>query len=166
LAVTRKTAVKNTNTSSAKAVAYGHSGDSTIIEATSAKSEDDDDDNDDDNDDDDDDDFEATLAVLDPHGEARLDFSSSIAYYNSRVYKACAGKPKSKWTQEAYLPASRHGMIMLKAPMKRRFGVLGEVTRTKDGCSKNLTRMRNVPPKCNKQVTSKQQTRSFLTSIN
>jgi hypothetical protein len=44
--------------------------------------------------------------------------------------------------------------------------VLGEVTRTKDGRSKNLTRTRNVPPKCNKQVTSKQQTRSFLTSIN
>jgi hypothetical protein len=36
----------------------------------------------------------------------------------------------------------------------------------KDGHSKNLTRTRNVPPKCNKQVTSKQQTRSFLTSIN
>jgi hypothetical protein len=44
--------------------------------------------------------------------------------------------------------------------------VLGEVTRMKDGRSKNLTRTRNVPPKCNKQVTSKQQTRSFLTSIN
>jgi hypothetical protein len=44
--------------------------------------------------------------------------------------------------------------------------VLEEVTWTKDGCSKNLTRTRNVPPKCNKQVTSKQQTRSFLTSIN
>jgi hypothetical protein len=44
--------------------------------------------------------------------------------------------------------------------------VLGEETRTKDGRSKNLTRTRNVPPKCNKQVTSKQQTRSFLTSIN
>jgi hypothetical protein len=44
--------------------------------------------------------------------------------------------------------------------------LLGEVTQTKDGCSKNLTRTRNVPPKCNKQVTSKQQTRSFLTSIN
>jgi hypothetical protein len=44
--------------------------------------------------------------------------------------------------------------------------VLGEVTRMKDGCSKNLTRTRNVPPKCNKQVTSKQQTRCFLTSIN
>jgi hypothetical protein len=44
--------------------------------------------------------------------------------------------------------------------------MLGEVTRTKDGRSKNLTRTRNVPPKCNKQVTSKQQTRSFLTSIN
>jgi hypothetical protein len=44
--------------------------------------------------------------------------------------------------------------------------VLGEVTRTKDRRSKNLTRTRNVPPKCNKQVTSKQQTRSFLTSIN
>jgi hypothetical protein len=44
--------------------------------------------------------------------------------------------------------------------------LLGEVTQTKDGRSKNLTRTRNVPPKCNKQVTSKQQTRSFLTSIN
>jgi hypothetical protein len=46
------------------------------------------------------------------------------------------------------------------------YQLLGEVTRTKDGRSKNLTRTRNVPPKCNKQVTSKQQTRSFLTSIN
>jgi hypothetical protein len=44
--------------------------------------------------------------------------------------------------------------------------LLGEVTQTKDRRSKNLTRTRNVPPKCNKQVTSKQQTRSFLTSIN
>jgi hypothetical protein len=44
--------------------------------------------------------------------------------------------------------------------------LLGEVTRTKDGRSKNLTRTRNVPPECNKQVTSKQQTRSFLTSNN
>jgi hypothetical protein len=44
--------------------------------------------------------------------------------------------------------------------------VLGEMTRTKDGRSENLTRTRQVPPKCNKQVTSKQQTRSFLTSIN
>jgi hypothetical protein len=44
--------------------------------------------------------------------------------------------------------------------------VLGEVTQMKDRCSKNLTRTRNVPPKCNKQVTSKQQTRSFPTSIN
>jgi hypothetical protein len=43
--------------------------------------------------------------------------------------------------------------------------LLGEVTRKKDRRSKNLTRTRNVPPKCNKQVTSKQQTRSFLTSI-
>jgi hypothetical protein len=60
LAVPRKTAVKNPNTSSAKPVAYGHSGDPTIIEATSAKSEDYDDD------DEDDDDFDATLAVPDP----------------------------------------------------------------------------------------------------
>jgi hypothetical protein len=45
--------------------------------------------------------------------------------------------------------------------------VLGEVKRMKDGHSKNLTLTRNVPPKCNKQVTSKhQQTRSFLISIN
>jgi hypothetical protein len=115
VAVPGKTAVKNPNTSSAKPVAYGHSGDPTIIEAASAKSEDDDDD--------DDDDFEAALAVPDPHGEARLDFLSSIAYYNSRVYKARAGKPKSEWTQEAYLPASRQGTITLKAPMKRKFGV-------------------------------------------
>jgi hypothetical protein len=121
LAVPGKTAVKNTNTSSAKAVAYGHSGDSTIIEATSAKSEDDDDN---------DDDFEAALAVPDPHGEARLDFLSSIAYYNSRVYKAHAGKPKSEWTQEAYLPASRWGTITLKAPMKRKFGVISSFAPT------------------------------------
>jgi hypothetical protein len=44
--------------------------------------------------------------------------------------------------------------------------VLGEMTQTKDGRSKNLTRTRNVPPKSNKQVTTKQQTRFFLTSIN
>jgi hypothetical protein len=44
--------------------------------------------------------------------------------------------------------------------------VLGEVTQTKDVRSKNLTHTRNIPPKCNKQVTIKQQTRSFLTSIN
>jgi hypothetical protein len=125
LAVPGKTAVKNTNTSSAKAVAYGHSGDSTIIEATSAKSEDDDDD-----DDDNDDDFEATLAVPDPHSEARLEFLSSIAYYNSRVYKARAGKPKSEWTQGAYLPASRWGTITLKAPMKRKFGVISSFAPT------------------------------------
>jgi hypothetical protein len=48
----------------------------------------------------------------------------------------------------------------------RHRSVLGEVTWTNDGRSKNLTCTRNVPPKCNKQVTSKQQTRSFLTSIN
>jgi hypothetical protein len=41
------------------------------------------------------------------------------------------------------------------------FLLLGEVTRTKDGRSKNLTRTRNVPPKCNKQVTTKQQTDSL-----
>jgi hypothetical protein len=34
--------------------------------------------------------------------------------------------------------------------------VLGEVTQMKDSCSKNLTCTRNVPPKCNKQVPSKQ----------
>jgi hypothetical protein len=84
------------NLSLSNCVAYGHSGDPTIVEAASAKS-------------DDDDDFETALAVPDPYGEARLDFSSSIAYYNSRVYKARAGKPKSEWTQEAYLPASSQG---------------------------------------------------------
>jgi hypothetical protein len=31
----------------------------------------------------------------------------------------------------------------------------GEVTRTKDGRSKNLTRTRNISPKCNKQATNK-----------
>jgi hypothetical protein len=43
---------------------------------------------------------------------------------------------------------------------------LGEVTRMKDRCSKNLTRTRNVSPKWNKQVASNQQTRFSLTSIN
>jgi hypothetical protein len=51
-------------------------------------------------------------------------------------------------------------------PLSFDFPLLGEVTWTKDGCSKNLTRTRNVPPKCNKQVTTKQQTRFSLTSIN
>jgi hypothetical protein len=64
----------------------------------------------------------------------------------------------------------RRGTIYNLVPSKEKGwhhrSVLGEVTRTKDGRSKNLTRTRNVPPKCNKQVTSKQQTRSFLTSIN
>jgi hypothetical protein len=63
------------------------------------------------------------LAVPDPYGKAQLDFSSSIAYYNSCVYKARAGKPKSEWTQEAYLLASSQGTIMLKVPMKRKFGM-------------------------------------------
>jgi hypothetical protein len=120
VAVSGKTAVKNPNTSSAKPVTYGHSGDPTIIKAARAKSEDDDNDND----------FEAALAVPDPQGEARLDFSSSIAYYNSRVYKARAGKPKLEWTQEAYLPASRQGTITLKAPMKRKFGVSSSLAPT------------------------------------
>jgi hypothetical protein len=44
--------------------------------------------------------------------------------------------------------------------------VLGEVTQMKDGCLKNLTRTRNVPPKCNKQVTSKQQDSLSLHSTN
>jgi hypothetical protein len=44
--------------------------------------------------------------------------------------------------------------------------LLGEMTQMKDGRSMNLTRARNVSPKYNKQVTSKQQTRSSLTSIN
>jgi hypothetical protein len=59
-----------------------------------------------------------------------------------------------------------YNLVPSKEKGRHHRSVLGEVTRTKDGCSKNLTRTRNVPPKCNKQVTSKQQTRSFLTSIN
>lgn len=52
-------------------------------------------------------DFEAALAEPDPHGEARLDFRSSEEYYTSPVYKARNGKPKSEWTQDAYLPAPK-----------------------------------------------------------
>jgi len=59
-----------------------------------------------------------------------------------------------------------YNLVPSKEKGQHHRSVLGEVTRTKDGRSKNLTRTRNVPPKCNKQVTSKQQTRSFLTSIN
>jgi hypothetical protein len=43
--------------------------------------------------------------------------------------------------------------------------VLGEVTQMKDGCLKNLTCTRNISPKCNKQLTSKQQTRFSLISL-
>lgn len=109
LAVPGKTAVNTLDTSSeGKSVAYGHNGDSTVVVAARAKS------------DDDYDGFEEALAVADPYGEARLDFASSIAYYASRVYKARAGKPKSEWTQDAYLPASSQGTIILKS--KRKFG--------------------------------------------
>jgi hypothetical protein len=74
-----------------------------------------------------------------------------------------------KPTKGKELKPSRGTMYNLVPSKERGWhhrSVLGEVTRTKDGLSKNLTRTRNVPPKCNKQVTSKQQTRSFLTSIN
>jgi hypothetical protein len=59
-----------------------------------------------------------------------------------------------------------YNLVPSKEKGQHHRSVLGEVTQMKGGCSKNLTRMRNVPPKCNKQVTSKQQTSSFLTSIN
>jgi hypothetical protein len=67
-------------------------------------------------------------------------------------------------------PKPSRGTIYNLVPSKEKGqhhrSVLGEVTQTKDRCSKNLTRTRNIPPKCTKQVTSKQQTRCFLTSIN
>jgi hypothetical protein len=59
-----------------------------------------------------------------------------------------------------------YNLVPSKEKGRHHRSVLGEVTQKKDGRSKNLTCTRNVPPKCNKQVTSKQQTRSFLTSIN
>jgi hypothetical protein len=59
-----------------------------------------------------------------------------------------------------------YNLVPSKEEGRHHRSVLGEVTQTKDGCSKNLSRTRNVPHECNKQVTSKQQTRSFLTSIN
>jgi hypothetical protein len=74
-----------------------------------------------------------------------------------------------KPTKGSELKPSRGTMYNLVPSKERGWhhrSVLGEVTQTKDRCSKNLTRTRNIPPKCNKQVTSKQQTRSFLTSIN
>jgi hypothetical protein len=67
-------------------------------------------------------------------------------------------------------PSRGMSTIYNVVPSKEKGGhqrsVLGEVTQTKDRHLKNLTRTRNISPKCNKQVTSKQQTRSFLTSIN
>jgi hypothetical protein len=59
-----------------------------------------------------------------------------------------------------------YNLIPSKEKGQHHRSVLGEMTRTKDGHSKNLTCTRNVPPKCNKQVTTKQQTRFSLTSIN
>jgi hypothetical protein len=40
--------------------------------------------------------------------------------------------------------------------------LLGEVTWMKDGCSKNLTRTRNVSPKCMQQASHKQATNKIL----
>lgn len=87
--------------------------------------------------------MEAALAVPDPYGEARLDFSSSKQYYASLVYKARAGKPKSEWTQEAHLPASfsptqddkdntpdNQGMNILKMPKKRKYGTMSSFAPT------------------------------------
>jgi hypothetical protein len=59
-----------------------------------------------------------------------------------------------------------YNLVPSKEKGRHHRSVLGEMTRTKDGCSKNLTSTRKVPPKCNKQVTTRQQTRFSLTSIN
>jgi hypothetical protein len=44
-----------------------------------------------------------------------------------------------------------YNLVLSKEKGWHHTSVLGEMTWTKDGCLKNLTRMRNVPPKCNKQ---------------
>jgi hypothetical protein len=49
-----------------------------------------------------------------------------------------------------------YNLVLSKEKGWHHGSVLGEVTWMKDRCPKNLTRMRNVSPKCNKQVTSKQ----------
>jgi hypothetical protein len=60
----------------------------------------------------------------------------------------------------------QYNLVLSKEKGWHHRSVLGEMTWTKDGRLKNLTRTRNVPPKCNKQVTTRQQTRFSLTSIN
>jgi hypothetical protein len=59
-----------------------------------------------------------------------------------------------------------YNLVLFKEKGWHHRRVLGEVTQIKDRCSRNLTRTRNVSPKCNKQLKSKQQTRFSLTSIN
>jgi hypothetical protein len=66
-----------------------------------------------------------------------------------------------KWIK---MSKSMHGWLNTRQEKAKI--LLGEVTWTKDRCSKNLTRTRNIPPKCNKPVTTKQQTRFSFTSIN
>jgi hypothetical protein len=85
--------------------------------------------------------------------------------FNKSIFR-CAVISVLVWYEQEALVILYHDGKFREYSCLFRGQLLGEVTRTKDGCSKNLTRMRTVPPKCNKQVTSKQQTRSFLTSIN
>jgi hypothetical protein len=59
-----------------------------------------------------------------------------------------------------------YNLVPSKEKGQHHRSLLGEVTQTKDGCLKNLTHTRSISSKCNKQVTSKQQTRFSLTSIN
>jgi hypothetical protein len=54
-----------------------------------------------------------------------------------------------------------YNLVLSKEKGWHHRSVLVEVTWMKDSCSKNLTRTRNISPKCNKQVTSKQQTGLF-----
>jgi hypothetical protein len=55
-----------------------------------------------------------------------------------------------------------YNLVPPKEKGRHHRSVLGEVTRTKDGHSKNLTPTRNVPPKCNKQASHNQTTNKIL----
>jgi hypothetical protein len=87
---------------------------------------------------------------------------TKIDELNTRTDKPTKGKELKPSRGKSTI----YSLALSKEKGRHHRSVLGEVTRMKDRRLKNLTRTRNVSPKCNKQVTSKQQTRFSLTSFN
>jgi hypothetical protein len=79
-----------------------------------------------------------------------------VCYLSHTWDKGTIVKPTNTLQLDCYVDADFAGLYKCDpdaSPTSAK--LLGEVTQMKDGRSKNLTRTRNVPPKCNKQATNK-----------